>query len=166
MERIELTDKHRQMIEDALLKNEYCRIGILDDERFFCWQRNSSPEILVLVNSSIFYGEVWGHIFWQKNSWVSCLAQVTGWFSGEGEDQLIEDYWKNLQERGGFTYLSPGAGDSFIVRSDSLDKGVDELVTLIAKLHPNAFSDDAEANIDLYEVYGFAPLIAGSLYAK
>ena len=76
-------------------------------------------------------------------------------FSGEGEDQLIEDYWKNLQERGGFTCLSPDAGDSFVVRSDSLDKAVEELVTLIAKLYPN-----------LYEVYGFAPLMAGSLYAK
>ena len=166
MERIELTDIQKQMIEDALLKNEYCRIGILDDKRFFCGQRNSSPEFLILVNSSIFYGEVWGHIFCQENSWISCLAQITGWFAGNNEERLIEDYWKNLQERAGFTYLSPDAGDSFVVRSDSLDRAVDELVTLIAKLHPKAFSDDAEANIDLYEVYGFAPLIIESLYAK
>jgi hypothetical protein len=166
MEKIELTDIQKQMIEDALLKNEYCDIGILDEKRFFCGQRNSLPEFLVLINSSVFYGEVWGHIFWHDNSWVSCLAQITGWFSGESADQLIEDYWENILERGGFTCLSPDAGDSFVVISDSLDRAVDELITLIAKLHPNAFSDDAEANIDLYEVYGFAPLIVGSLYAK
>jgi hypothetical protein len=166
MKRIELTDKYKQIIEAFLLKNDYCGVGILDNRRFFWGYRKHSPEILVLVNSSVFYGEVWGHVFWQENSWISCLAQITGWFSGSDEEELIEDYWENLRTRAGFTYLSPDVGDSYVVRSDSLDRAVIELAKLIMKIQPNAFRDGAEENKDLYEVYGVGPIVHGSLYSK
>ena len=166
MGKMEMLSEYKNMINDSICNNPYCIVGILDDRRIFSGYRKNKPELLVLVSSLICYGEVWGHVFWHKKSWVSCLTQITGWFGGDNEEQLITDYWKNIKKRAGWTYLSPNVAESYVARSNSLSIAVENLVKLISKLHPDAFSNDAEFNTDLYQVYGCTPLIAGSLYAK
>jgi hypothetical protein len=154
---MKLDKQTKEKIEVALNDNPECQRSIMNGERIFTTSINERSELLVLVDSRLI--DCFGHVAYIKGKWSSALIDITGYIFGNTEEEIINDFWENIETRIGYDlpFVDEAAID--YLGADNYQQAITNLIEMI-KLYKIALWEPKSYAI--YDLYGSDPMIAGN----
>jgi hypothetical protein len=151
---MKLENNIKTMLELVLANNQNCQVGIFYQQRIFFGNRAGKHELLVLLSTGS-YADIWGHVAYIHQKWTSSLLNVTAFFGGNTDLEVIDDFWVNIKDRVGWNSVNLDRNSKDVAYSDSFNEGAKALAELIKTY---AFGE-GNSLFDIYDVYGLGPMM-------